>query len=684
MKFPHLKNTNKPFERKIKIHNGVNTSVSPMVMEDNEINSCENMIYKDRLLKSREGFLSAEDKVLSYVTGYEHPKKPFEFLDEKFFIDGKECRIGYTITWDWNSFANLNTYLVFSDGSFKALDPITFNRTDDTTFNIPESISVFKAQKKSGSGIYIFCHLVNYAPYSTEEWCRMFEMTSSYQGWIRIFDDEYYIPTLFYNGRGNLFAESAFVDDPLYKKPSELEAPNLLTGYFYSYFNVDGVSDSFKLPLSDLNGERIVCTLNYGKDLDFKWVITADETEIEFLTTKVTARCDRKAGVISFLREGEPYALPVYKRGITNNLKILAYKMVQEDYISVASSKGAVNYKSNIVLYGNTKTPNRIFSASANNPFYFPKNSFCDIGTNGEAVTAIKTAGDLFAVFTPSSVYSLSLKNGDFVSYTELINGVDKTFLKPDKVSCSLLNSKTGCQNPRTIKVFGDYFIFKGNHSVYAMNKSGKMYSISYPVSYDLNNETADDYDFVSFVYDGFYGINIGGKIYLANIENIKISNGKADVQWYVWDLPFDMKMNSVAVFDAKPIFCFSNTEKTLYYISEISGKKDVALQISDNAIKAFESEIPAFFKTSFVDFDSIKIEALNLSVATKKYVEIEVESYYSSVKFKKDVNSSEKEFADKTLRKITVYPSLKADSASIKVIGEAPLYINEIKFKYR
>ena len=90
MRFPTLNSNRKRFEREFSLDGGVNTALSPMLMGDNQICECENMIYEDKLLKIRKGFFTDENMILDEVSGYESPKKPFTFLSENFVFDSKE------------------------------------------------------------------------------------------------------------------------------------------------------------------------------------------------------------------------------------------------------------------------------------------------------------------------------------------------------------------------------------------------------------------------------------------------------------------------------------------------------------------------------------------------------------------------------------------------------------------
>ena len=683
MKIPTLKKDSKNFERTITLDGGINTKTSSMIISENEIIECNNVIFEDSFLKSRKGFFTDASKVFDVSSSYERIKTPFKFLSGKYIIDGKECRFGYSVIWDEQSYAFLNTYIVFCDGTRKDLNPILFNRSSENSFFVPKTISLFKAKNKGGCGMYLFCTAENFAVNNYYEDFRIFELDVNMQSWNRFYETDYYIPTVYYNGRGNLFSESAVKDDPIYEKPSELESQNLLTGYFYSYFSTDGSSSSFQLPITELDDTPVVCTVSYKDGSVYNWIISGDEAEANFINTKVKVKCNRKTGLISFTKDEVAYELPVFVKGSINNIKILAHKTISDGVPSVVGSSGIVNYKSKIIAFGNKTTPNKVFTASSNNPLYFPKDSVCEVGISGETVKSINVLEDTLIAFSDSAIYSLKISDGDLMASCELISGENKTFFKPDKISCSLLNFEDGCSCPDSIENIGDKLIFFGKHRLYVMNKTGKFYNISYPVL-DLSAKNESNIkNAVSFVYNGFYGICFEDKIYLANIENIVFKNKKANCPIYVWQLPLNTSLVSATDFSGKPIFSFKNSQK-IHYLSELSGESDISLTKSGQEYQTIELPITAFFKTSFIDFDKIKIEAVSLEAGAKGNLRIETDSYYSHIDFDVDVNLTNEEYKDKIIKKLTVYPSLKADRASIKVIGETPFYIYKLKFFYR
>lgn len=683
MKFPTLKKSDKNFERTIRLDGGINSAMSSMVMSENEMSDCSNVIFKDSMLYSRKGFYANSDMVLGTIDKLYKFKIPFKFLDGIFVLDGKECRIGYTIIWNESSFAFFYSYIIFCDGTHRALNPIRFGILNDNFF-VPETFCAFKAQAKKGDGIYLFSRRDNYLSTEVKEDYGIYELDFKLNYWNKLDEIDFYTPTIYYNGRGNKFFESPAKDDPIYEKPSELEPQNLLTGSFYCYFSTDGHSDSFQLPITDLEDRIVVCILSYKDGTVYKWVMTGNQSEINFLNSKVTATVNRKTGLVSFTQNSAPYALPMLVNGSVNNLKISAYKTVNNGLSSIVGSRGIVNYKSNIIAYGSKAAPNKVFTTSSENPLYFPKDCSCDVGIGGKNVVSVKNIEDSLIAFTEDSVYSLKLLEGDLIAYCELISGENKSFFEPDKLSSSLLNFEGGCSFAESIMIMGDKCIFQGKFKIYVMSKSGKLYSVSYPVSAVTKEGNLGKNSAVSFIYDGFYGINIDDKIYLANIENLSVKNSKAEVDWYVWQLPDNTVIEDALHFGQKPLFVFLNSQNGVYYLSKLYGDKDVTLGIDTDGYIADESAITAYFKTAFIDFDKIKLEAVSLFTGSEGSLVIEVDGDGIMREFNIDINLEKREYQAGAIKKVTVYPSLKTDKASIKVIGDNPFYISKLKFFYR
>lgn len=677
MKIPTLKNNAKYFERTIKLDGGINTLMSPMSLCENEMSDSINLIYKDSLLSCRKGFYTDADKILGVVDSSCKLKSPFKFLDGVFVIDGKKCRLGYMIVWDEKTFSFFYTYAVFEDGTHKTLNHIRFGASNGK-FHIPETVCVFEGKSKKGNGIYLFCRTKDYGSSATDDEYGIYELNYNENYWESLSDSQFYIPTVYYHGRGNRFSESQAKGNSSFEKPSELEPQNLLTGYFYSCFSTDGCSDSFQLPITNISDKTVTCILTCKDGTVFRWVITDSQAEITFSGLKVKATLNRKTGLISFTQNSVPFALPIID---VNNLKILAYKNVPNGISSVVGTTNAINYKSKILLYGNHITPNKIFVASSENPLYFPKDCSCDVGVADKRIVAVKNLEDCLVALTEDSAYSLKLNEGDLIARVELISGENKNFFEVDKLSCSLLNFEGGCSLEKSIVAMGDKLVFKGRFGICVMSKTGKIYSISQHLPQAENNRKDNA---VAFIYDGFYGINIDDKIYLANIQNVSIKNNTAKTDWYVWQLPENIILQSVFCDSKKPIFVFFNKTDSIYYLSVLSGDQDILFSRLDGEFITHTESITGFFKTSFIDFYKIKIEAVSLEVGAKKGILVEVDSGSSKREFNVELNLDESEYESGIIKKSTVYPSLKADKASIKVIGEAPFYINKLKFFYR
>ncbi|MBE6732737.1 MAG: hypothetical protein E7561_01920 [Ruminococcaceae bacterium] len=687
MKFPHLNRSFKSFERDIKLDGGLNTSTAPMVLSENTLSECNNMIFENSLLKTRKGFYSDEGMIIKNLADNgEYTVKPLEFSSEQFVLNGDMGRIGHFISGDGMTYQKINVFFFYNDNSHISLGEIFFNRIDENTIFLPHKFIFFKGAATYGSGIYLFCEAVNYTATATEKTYLMYELKSDFTDWIRLGETDCYIPTLYYNGRGNLFFESAEADNDAYKKPLELESQNMLTGWFKTYFSADGKSDTFQLPVTSLDNKAVVCTLNLKDGVSYQWFVREGESEreIDFLTTKVKVKVNRENGIIKFLQDENPYPLPIVLRGNTNNLCIMACKKVPYGFESIVSSDNAVTYKSNIVLSGNSINENEVYVASIKNPLYFSKDSKTYIGSPYEKITALSILGDSLVAFKANEVYSIKITNGSLLASTELISGIQKSFYAPQTISSTLINSKVGCAFPKTVCALGPYLLWKSKFKIYAMSESGKHYTVSYPISAEMEENTNNLNVPFAFLYENFYCVVINGKIYLADINNATLKNEKLNARWYMWSLPSGAECSYAIDFEGKTLFALKDIRGKLCYKAILDGAKDIVFEISNDEISKLEYEVGGYFKTAFFDTDAIKIETVTLSAGALDCLGIEVDTHYKALSFKKNVSLTFEEALKGILKKITVYPSLKADKMSIKISGDNMFYIDKLNFTYR
>lgn len=687
MKFPHLNQKLKRFERTIRLDGGLNTSTAPMVLADESLSESSNMIFENNLLKTRKGFYSDEKMIIKKIdSGAEYSVNPFKFLKQPFFVNGNEGKIGYMLTGDGMSYQKINVFFFYNDNSHISLGEIYFNRIDEGVFYLPNKFVFFSGASTLGCGIYMFAETINFESREYERGYYMYELDSSYTNWIRLSESDCYVPTVYYNGRGNLFYESAVADNDAYKKPLELESQNMLTGYFYSYFSTDGASDRFQLPISKLEDVPVVCTLSFKNGITYRWLVRSgeNEAEIDFLTTKVKVRVDRENGIISFLQSGNPYPVPVLFTDNTNNLCVLAYKKIPNGIESVVSSDLAVNHQSNIILAGNSVNANEVYVASSKNPLYFSKDAKTRLGTSGEKTISLNILGDSLIALKSNQAYSIKITDGSLIASTELISGIEKSFYKAQGVSNSLINGSIACVYPETVCTLGEYLIWKGKYKIYAMTKSGKHYTVSYPISAAAEENTNFLNIPFGFAYGDFYAIVINRRIYLADIKNVNFNTENQNIRWYMWELPDGAEFTTATDFEGKPILAFKNIRGNISYSVVLAGASDVVMHVQDGEIEKQELLVGGYFKTAFFGVDAIKIEAVTLNVGALGELDIIVDSHYNTLSFKKAINLNEDEAKKGLLKKITVYPSLKADCASIKISGDNLFYLKDLKFSYR
>ncbi len=664
----------------------VRSEVNPMLIKTNELSDCENMLWKDGLLKTREGFYTDSEMEICRIEGWDYCVKPFSFAKGDVFLFGKKGIIGYNVVSDGYSYQKVKVYFFDSELNKTELGEQSFNRLNDENFYVPESIVFFSGASSGGGGIYMAVYLVSGETEELKEDFHIYEINSTLDGWDLRDNGGYYIPTLCYNGKGNNFSQSVIADDSTLAKTVELEQQNMLTGHFYAYYSSDGSSDTFQLPLSRLDDEAIIIRCNYRKDFYYEWVIGAGklEDEIEFLTTKVKAVCNRLTGTVSFYQNGELYALPRMAEGYGNNIKITACKKVPDGLKSIISSKGVAVHKSHLLFYGNEVNPAEVYSASIKNPLYFPKDTKVTVGSDEDGVTAVLTLRDKIAVLKRGGIYTLKITEGSLITYNELISEVDKQFYKSDRIEYTPVNTEIGCDSPETVMPIADGFVWLDGRNVYYLKNisSGNISLISGCIKSALG-ELTENYEnkIFSFKDGNFYGLVIGESIMVADIDSFSESD---NVHWYKWSLPSSINCISAKELNKKAVFACSNNREKLNYLSVLSGNYDISPDFDGNTKTENRLSFKGGFSTARLRLDAIKIEAAEFNIGSKS--DIDVSFLYDNLtdSYKLATALKSEELDENIFRKIKLYPSLMADNLCIKAEGNAPFYIENIKIFIR
>ena len=311
-----------------KFDGGVNSSFSPMNIEDNQLSDCKNVWFEGGTLQTRPGLLCDISEAIEVPILGSWGENQYKIHNTGIYLNGEYNRIvtAESLTDDYAYYVNV--FLVSESGSLKPIGKLTFFRTTSEIFYMPINILFYTGAPQSGGGIFAMVTVQNNY-YEDERYYNFFEISEDLTEWNKIYD--FYIPTLYVNGRGNKYELAKANNEVTTASPKILESPNMLNGRFHAYFTSDGYSNSFRLPFTDLSSESIICRIYYTLRDYVEWQISGSSivNTQNFFGQKVTMEADREKGTIYFTVSDADYAIPAMKMYNENNIKITATKEIE-------------------------------------------------------------------------------------------------------------------------------------------------------------------------------------------------------------------------------------------------------------------------------------------------------------------------------------------------------------------
>lgn len=663
MKFPKFKNTLSFKELEVKLNE--------------KFKSCQNAYFKDDRLFTRNGFYADSDTAIDRNDIFYAIEENIKIQPQEIIIDGKVHYIGYLRKTDGISHTFINVYLFDENFKMQSIGSIDFARTDDYTYYVPYNIIFYKGKATHGAGIYALVVTENYASGNTNKFFGTYELSSDFTEWRKLVGSEAYTPTIYYNGRGNRYAETEI--NLGFAKPLELESRNLINDSFYAYFSTDGLSNSFQLPLSNLNNDVVNCTYTYKKGEEFNWHImeNSNDAVCKIFGVDIIMNVNRKTGTISFYKGADTFPLPAMLEGVQNNLKIYAGKEVIDGKMRVFSSKGAFSFDSKILLYSNDCSQGEICMASYENPLYFKKDTTISMGDYNEEIKAVKANGKNVAVFKTDGIYTLKIGDCEQICYHELISGFEKIFYKNEKITAEPLNTRLGTDKGKTVKSVNGYFVFKNKENIYLMNSTGSNVLIISDFIKDNLKENAEVS--ASFLFDNYYAIVVDKTIYMCDIA-LALKKETQKICWHTFKNSFEGVLADAVDIKKKPILFFADKYKVLNYYCTLYEGQDIELNIYDNVIHSDKAEIEGELQTDFIDLEDSKIEAISLKGEGKAEGRIEVYDKAGQIINKIPFNIH----TDKNVfRNLKFYLSFIRDGVSIKIVWRGLLSLKNIKIFY-
>ena len=432
-----------------------------------QLTACENLDYRDGLLKTRRALRALPEDLLFDASDYPNMRVEHRMGETEIQAEGETCRVLFTTVSDDFSVTMIFVHFLGASGKKIQAGQFIFQRVSDDSFYLPENLLIFSGKPQSGSGIYAFVtkrdqyHVAN-----TDQ--QMYELSADYRTWAPI--NEFYEPVVLINGRGTRYEESKRESYAFTAAPKILESKNLLNGRFTAYYTSDAHSSSFRLPFSDLSADMVVCRVYTAPDQFVEWRIYGGQnsTTARFFSADIIAHVDRGKGILYFTdTNNSDFAIDIFTKYHENNIRITASKQNPEDLFAILSCTHCAAFGSKLVFAGG-KDRNRLFCVSRENPLYFPAASAANIGDNTPVTAMIGIKSGVLA-FKKDAAYAVQIQAGKAFNSYSLVPDNDAVFYENDSFSYVQAAGKIGCMFPCTLTLCGETPVWLGEDgAVYA------------------------------------------------------------------------------------------------------------------------------------------------------------------------------------------------------------------------
>ena len=450
-------------------------SINPL-----DILECENMLLTDRGFKTRPGINPIRETPV-FLPSVHSEYADFKLTNFFLTIDGKSAQIAVITESDNNSYVYYQIAAIFSDGSHRSLGKIPFTRASADTFASPYSYVVYSGKKTVGCGIYFMARL-GYDDVSED--FLIYEISNDMTNWIRLFEKDYYTPTLLCHGRGDRANLAIAQADINLSKPKMLEAPNMLTGNFDCFYTSDGYSSSFTLPEFEGTPEKIICSLTTDNGKVFTWEmnsVNGYSAEADILDITIIAKFKPTLNQVVFIRlDSVPYS--PYYYGLQNNMRFSVKNSTNKALRAISVTKSCnvpgnskLGKASMTVFSGNYYNSDEALFINSDYPLYFPERCTCSLSAQKGEEEAIVVLSDRVIFLRNKTATAFKVTMAEPYSIKNIVSGVEDT-----AVSYPSLTAEKRINLPEKIN---DSSVARSGNTIFFCSQKKNLYSLDYSLS---------------------------------------------------------------------------------------------------------------------------------------------------------------------------------------------------------
>lgn len=659
---------------------GVNLYDGNDKISDDNMKFCKNVWYKNGILKTRPALFGDTQNIIGKNLLTDGVNFEWRLTETEVFYNGQNHRIAFAQTFYSNSACFVYAFLIDQEGNATNIGNMQFIRTDANTFYIPENITFYVAEKVNGGGIFALITLVNMVDFESRLY-HIYEISEDFKAWNKSYN--FYVPTVYINGRGNCYHLAKQAGVAVDATPKELETLNMLDGRFYAYYSSDGYSTSFRLPFSKLSGETVFCRIYTNADSYIEWFIDSDTSTktVNYIDTDITIKLDRERGIVSFYSGGYEFAIPQMTDYKENNIRFFAKKDIPEALSQIVSCRHTCPSNSKNLFSGGI-CGSEIYYSSFSNPLYFPMVWGNQIGSPANDVTGLTPLGNKVLAFKEDEIHSVELENSKPLNSTNLLLDNSNIFHKVSEFKIKVVSDNVGTENKSTISKIGKHLLWQ--------NKSGDICALSNnnittisgeikPYLEELLSDSSTSPHATSF--GNYYLLCKGSKAIIANLQS------KTDYSWFIWEFPNECEICGAFSYKGKPFLLCTNRAKNLCYLSLLKGEKDIILNYENENPTHKEFNIETIVETKKYPLSPmgkrVKISKIYLDLAALGNTEINVIGNDGVSRF----SLCETDICKKMPKTIKLSPNFKSTGGISLLLkshkpfklGKAQIYFNQM-----
>lgn len=637
-----------------------------------------NMWFYDGRLQTRPGLSPKTENAITIAKQSFDDEFDYRLHDVTVNYLDTEYRIG-TVGVSTDDFMyTLYIYFIASEFNVLPVGSLSFLRISSDNFKVPDNITFYTGEAQTGGGVFALVTLTN-VENNAEKNYNIYEINSEFTEWQRVYD--YYIPTVLINGRGNNYDVAYAEKSITYKSPMALESQNLLNGRFYAYYSSDGYSNMFRLPVSDLSMDSVVCRINYTSSMYVEWKVSGQaivDTQ-SFMGADIMLEVDREKGTLSFTKSGEPYAIPVMPTYNENNIRITATKETPKGFEQVVDSTCSLTADGRLYLAGG-QNGNILMMCKSENPLYFPQASTTDVGGT-EPITALSIQSKKIIAFKDSECYYVTLRKGNRINEIGLIPDNDTFFKSDDRLNPELISKTVGCKFKNTVCKVGDKTVWLGQNSeIYALDSIG--FDGVLKLTKSLRNDAKFEFMDSFAVSDGrYYILGADARAVVCDLE--KVTSPK----FYLWSFGKSFSLCGGFYRNADLWFWCYEGNSGVSYVASLSGENDIEMYYNeDGEIQGDTVRIKSFLKTRgyFPSGQNHKnaVESIYLALSGKGRVEVKVNDKRLALV---DLRFSTDDYDKGEYKTVMLRPHLyDTERVEFEILSDSYFSVGDIEIFYR